>query len=140
MPGAGWMKAIVAPCGSTMAAKRPTFGTSIAGMQTLPPSLVALAAVASQSSTPTYGTPWPALGAGGECGVVALVDIGHRDVGDPAGRAAALRRGESADAVGSVVDHVVGLVAHRRGLHVPAEQRLVEGARFRDVGRGQLEP
>lgn len=41
----------ITPCGSIRAANRPTFGMSVGGISTLPPSSSALRAVASTSST-----------------------------------------------------------------------------------------
>src|SRR6185503_10313014 len=53
---AGVIIAIAAPCGSPNTAKRPTPGTSVGGTCTVPPSFLARASAASQSSTPTYGS------------------------------------------------------------------------------------
>ena len=46
-----WITEKNAPCGSWIAAKRPTFGTSIGPKQTFPPSDSAFFAVASQLAT-----------------------------------------------------------------------------------------
>src|SRR5205085_8141849 len=46
---------IVAPVGSLMMQKRPTFGMSVGGTQILPPSSATCFALASTSSTETYG-------------------------------------------------------------------------------------
>src|SRR5947209_10264913 len=45
---------MVAPVGSLITQKRPTFGMSVGGTQTLPPSSVTCLALASTSSTETY--------------------------------------------------------------------------------------
>jgi len=55
-------------------------------------------------------------------------------------RHARLGRAEAADAGVAVLDHVVGLVAHRHAFDVPAEEFSVEGPGFRNVIGDVFEP